>query len=90
SRHFNEDEKGNKKYGGNELVELISLDLGRTLEVLGYVYELINTEEGGYIIPISDEMLLYSGGLLKGGRFMQLKNEHVLGPGATTLFLVPR
>ncbi|KAJ5277587.1 hypothetical protein N7534_003655 [Penicillium rubens] len=98
-RIYDEDEKGNKKYGGDEIAGLVSrmkaaLNLDETwegrLRYWSTSTKLVNTGKKGYLIAISDEMQVYPGGLLKGGSYIQVKNEPVLGAGATTLFFVPR
>ncbi|KAJ5916569.1 hypothetical protein N7504_000584 [Penicillium tannophilum] len=77
---FDEDEWGNKIYGGDELARLISR-----------IKATLNLDFKGWclLIPISDEMTLCPWGLVKGGWFIQVKDQPVLRPGATTLLLKP-
>ncbi|KAJ5330529.1 hypothetical protein N7476_000312 [Penicillium atrosanguineum] len=93
-----EDENGNKKFGGDALLVLISrmkaaLEIDVTWEGrLRYWSKStkLDLRKQGYLIPLSDEVQVNPGGVLPGGSFIQVNNEPVLGAGATTLFIAPR
>ncbi|KAJ5925525.1 hypothetical protein N7454_008164 [Penicillium verhagenii] len=94
----NEDIHGNKNYGGDAIWDLmcrmkvaLKLDEGWQGRLIyrSKPTTLINSGRKGYIIPISDNIqMYYPEGSLKGGSFIQMKNEQFLAAGVTALILI--
>ncbi|CRL19497.1 unnamed protein product [Penicillium camemberti] len=96
---IDEDENGNKEYGGDALLALITsmrvaLGIDETweghLRYWSKTTKIINPRKQGYLIPLMGGIQLNPGGLLERGSFIQVNNEPILGAGATSLFIVPR
>ncbi|KAJ5971846.1 uncharacterized protein N7479_001764 [Penicillium vulpinum] len=93
-----EDEKGNKKYGGDALLVLISrmktaLGIDENWEGRLRYWKnstKLNLPNSAYLIPIPKGIEV-NGWLLKEGWFVQINSNPVgVGAGTTTLVVAPR
>ncbi|KXG51327.1 uncharacterized protein PGRI_093390 [Penicillium griseofulvum] len=92
-----EDKNGNKKYGGDALLMLISrmkIALGIDENWEGRLRHWknptkLNLPNSAYLIPIPKGIVV-NGWLLKDGHFVQVNINPVVGAGTTTLIVAPR
>ncbi|CAG8037317.1 unnamed protein product [Penicillium nalgiovense] len=94
---LNEDENGNRRYGGDLLALKIAVLTGGMKIGTGWKWrvlywskaaKLINERKQGYLIPLKD-IDLNPGGKLHEGDYIDVTNEPELSSEAAAVFIVP-
>ncbi|PYH98828.1 hypothetical protein BO71DRAFT_370605 [Aspergillus ellipticus CBS 707.79] len=94
-----EDENGTKTYGGDllarKIYELISnMDIGTgwkwRLLYWSKRLELLNDRKQGYLLPLSEKIIMSPGGALLAGFYAHITNEPILSSGAAAILIVPK
>ncbi|KAJ6047296.1 uncharacterized protein N7446_007575 [Penicillium canescens] len=95
---LHKDENGNKIYGGNlftekaaRLKQHMEIDQNWTERLVYWSKptKLVNQRKQGYLIPLSEDIILQPGGPLQGGFGFRVTNEPILSSGAA-VFIMPR
>ncbi|KAJ5288051.1 hypothetical protein N7478_003737 [Penicillium angulare] len=94
-----EDDNGTKTYGGDRLAGQIHQLISKMEIGTGWKWrliywskrlELLNDRKQGYLLPLSEKILISPGGTLYAGFYVYLTNEPILSSGAAAILIVPK